>query len=151
MAVFSFLAPENGANLFLRFDMLTVAQAKEYLTSQGIALPDFVLELLVGQTNSINECLAKHYNDETAAMIQLYLLRLLGLAQGDRYISSQTAPSGASRSFRYQSLQDGFRGARALLMNLDTHGCATGLIPSDPTNTSRAGLWVATGGCMCER
>lgn len=151
MAVFSFLAPENGAYLFLRFDMLTIAQAKEYLSSQGITLPDFVLDLLVEQANSINECLTEHYDDATATLIQLYLLRLLGLSQGDRYISSQSGPSGASRSFRYQSLQDGFRGARSLLVNLDTHGCATGLIPSDPTNAAYAGLWIATGGCMCER
>ena len=83
--------------------MVTLEQAKEYLESQGITIPDFVLQALVDQANSIQECLDAHYPTSTALLIQLYLLALMGLGQGDKYISSQTAPSGASRSFRYQS------------------------------------------------
>lgn len=82
--------------------MVTLEQAKEYLESQGITIPDFVLQALVDQANSIQECLDAHYPASTALLIQLYLLALMGLGQGDKYISSQTAPSGASRSFRYR-------------------------------------------------
>lgn len=128
--------------------MLTVEQAQKYLESQGIVLPDFVLAALVEQANSIQSCLAEHYQPATALLIQLYVLALMGLGQGDRYISSQTAPSGASRSFRYQGFADRWRGALALLRGLDTFGCATGLIPPDPTQTAHAGIWVAKGGCM---
>lgn len=129
--------------------MVTVEQAQKYLEGQGITLPDFVLAALVEQANSIEDCLSANYTPATALLIQLYLLALMGLGQGDKYISSQTAPSGASRSFRYQSFADRWRGAMALLRGLDMHGCATGLIPPDPTQTAHAGLWIGKGGCMC--
>ncbi|HGL4050480.1 TPA: hypothetical protein ACKE3K_004299 [Enterobacter hormaechei] len=129
--------------------MVTLEQAKEYLESQGITIPDFVLQALVDQANSIQECLDAHYPASTALLIQLYLLALMGLGQGDKYISSQTAPSGASRSFRYQSFPDRWKGALALLRVTDKHGCANDLIPPDPTNTAFAGIWIARGGCMC--
>lgn len=130
--------------------MVTTDQAKQYLESQGITLPDFVLAALVEQANSIQPCLDEHYSPATALLIQLYLLALMGLGQGDRYIASQSAPSGASRSFRYQAFADRWRGAMALLRGLDKFGCAEGLIPPDPTQTAHAGLWTARGGCMCD-
>lgn len=129
--------------------MVTKEKAKEYLDSQGITLPDFVLDALVEQVNSIQECLDANYPASTALLIQLYLLGLMGLGQGDKYISSQTAPSGASRSFRYQSFSDRWKGALNLLRGLDKKGCATGLVPPDPTNKAFAGVWISKGGCMC--
>ena len=129
--------------------MVNKEKAKEYLESQGITLPDFVLDALVEQVNSIQECLDANYSASTALLIQLYLLGLMGLGQGDKYISSQTAPSGASRSFRYQSFSDRWKGALNLLRGLDKKGCATGLIPPDPTNKAFAGVWIGKGGCMC--
>ncbi|MBH2662550.1 hypothetical protein I5P64_05875 [Serratia ureilytica] len=129
--------------------MVNKEKAKEYLESQGITLPDFVLDALVEQVNSIQECLDANYPASTALLIQLYLLGLMGLGQGDKYISSQTAPSGASRSFRYQSFSDRWKGALNLLRGLDKKGCATGQIPPDPTNKAFAGVWIGKGGCMC--
>lgn len=126
---------------------VTVEQAQEYLEGQGITLPSFVLSALVEQANSINSCLDANYSASTALLIQLYLLGLIGLAQGDRYISSQTAPSGASRSFRYRDFKDRWQGALSLLRGLDKKGCASGLIPPDPTATAFGGMWVAKGSC----
>ena len=129
--------------------MLTIEQAKEYLQSVGITIPDFVLQALVDQANSIQECLDANYPASTALLIQLYLLGLMGLGQGDKYISSQTAPSGASQSFRYQSFGDRWKSSLSLLRGLDKKGCATSLIPPDPTQNSFAGIWIGKGGCMC--
>lgn len=129
--------------------MLTADQAKEYLATVGISLPSFVLDALVEQANSIQECLDANYTPATALLIQLYLIGLMGLGQGDKYISSQTAPSGASRSFRYQSFSDRWKGSLNLLRGLDKNGCATALIPPDPTNQAFAGIWIGKGGCMC--
>lgn len=129
--------------------MVTQEQAKEYLASQGITLPDFILTALVEQANSIQECLDANYPPSTALLIQMYLLGLMGLGQGDKYISSQSAPSGASRSFRYGSFADSWKGSLGLLRGLDKNGCATALIPADPTQQSFAGIWIAKGGCMC--
>ncbi len=130
--------------------MITTAQAGEYLDSVGIALPEFILKALVEQANSIQECLDAYYSPATALLIQMYLLGLMGLGQGDKYISSQSAPSGASRSFRYQSFADRWKGSLYLLRSLDKHGCANDLIPADPTVTPAfAGIWIGKGGCMC--
>ncbi|EBF1038233.1 hypothetical protein DB637_23290, partial [Salmonella enterica] len=118
--------------------MVTLEKAKEYLQSQGINLPDFMLQALVDDVNSIQECLDAHYPASKALAIQMYLLALMGLAQGDKYISSQTGPNGASRSFRFQSFPDRWKGALALLRVTDKHGCANDLIPPDPTNTAFA-------------
>lgn len=129
--------------------MVTQEQAKEYLVSQGISLPDFILSALVEQANSIQECLDANYPSATALLIQMYLLGLMGLGQGDKYISSQSAPSGASRSFRYGSFSDRWKGSLGLLRGLDKYGCATPLIPANPTQQAFAGIWIARGGCMC--
>lgn len=130
--------------------MLTVEQAKEYLDSQGVTLPDFLVVVLVEQLNTLNDCLTENYDAGTALLIQLYLLSLLGLSQGDKYISSQSAPSGASRSFRYANPSDRWRSQLSLLRGLDKYGCTSELIPEDPFR-GNAGLWVATGGCGYER
>jgi hypothetical protein len=129
--------------------MITTVQAKEYLESVGITLPDFILQALLEQAGSIQECLDAHYPPATALLIQSYLLGLMALGQGDKYISSQTGPNGASRSFRYLSFADRWKASLGLLRGLDKYGCATSLIPPDPTNTAFAGVWIARGGCMC--
>lgn len=129
--------------------MITTVQAKEYLESVGITLPDFILQALLEQAGSIQECLDAHYPPATALLIQSYLLGLMALGQGDKYISSQTGPNGASRSFRYLSFADRWKASLGLLRVLDKYGCATSLIPPDPTNTAFAGIWIARGGCMC--
>ncbi|HEN3625245.1 TPA: hypothetical protein U5E31_001886 [Yersinia enterocolitica] len=129
--------------------MLTADQAKEYLATVGISLPSFVLDALVEQANSIQECLHANYTPATALLIQLYLIGLMGLGQGDKYISSQTAPSGASRSFRYQSFTDRWNGSLSLLRGLDKHGCAAAITPPNPNNAAFAGIWIGKGGCMC--
>lgn len=128
--------------------MLTVEQAKQYLAAQGIStVPEFILEAWLKSANSVNECLLLHYTPATALLIQSYLVALMALGQGDKYISSQTAPSGASRSFRYGAFADRWRGMLALLRGLDKHGCVTDLLPPDPTQTAHGGIWVAKGGC----
>lgn len=127
--------------------MLTTEQAKEYLETVGVRLPGFILDGLIEQVNSVQACLDANYQPGAATLIQCYVLALMALGQGDRYISSQTAPSGAARSFRYQSFADRWKGLLSLLRGLDKYGCATDLIPPDPTQTTHAGLWVAKGGC----
>lgn len=127
--------------------MLTMEQAQEYLSMQGVTAPSFMLTAWVEMANSAHECLLLHYTPATALLIQSYLVALFALGQGDKYISSQTAPSGASRSFRYQGFADRWRGMLALLRGLDKHGCVTDLLPPDPTKPSHGGIWIAKGGC----
>lgn len=129
--------------------MITIEQAQQYMRSQGIDnVPDFILAAWVEQLAAVQECLTANYSPATALLIQAYLLALFALGQADKYISSQTAPSGASRSFRYGSFADRWKAQLALLRGLDKYGCVTELIPPDPNAKAYAGLWVAKGGCV---
>lgn len=129
--------------------MITIDQALQYLDSVGASLPDFVLSALVDRVNSIQDCLDEHYDPGTALLIQTYVIGLLGLAQADRYVSSQSAPSGASRGFKFQSFTDRWRSLSNLIKTLDKYGCSTPLIPNDPNQVFHAGIWVSTGG-VCD-
>jgi hypothetical protein len=128
--------------------MPTLAQLKEFLTAMGVPLaPDFVLEALLEVDPDVQACLeAQGLSPAKILLVYLYLFTLLALPASYRYISSQTAPSGASQSFRYTNEADAFRNVRSLLYGLDKTGCTWGLIP-ETGNT--AGLWVSTGGKCC--
>lgn len=126
--------------------MITLGQAREYLEALGITLPDFVVEALLEVIAAVTPCLAEHYPPAVQRLIRLYLLSLLSFVQADQYVSSQTAPSGASQSFRHRGFADRWRGTVAALQALDTAGCTTELVPDDPT-AAHAGLWVSTGPC----
>lgn len=127
--------------------MVTADQVKTYLASQGIDnVPDFIIDAWVLSANSIQECLDEHYDAGTALLIQMYLIGLFGVSNMDKYISSQTAPSGASRSFRYNNFADRWNGQWSLLRGLDKYGCTAAIVPPNP-NAKNAALFVADGGC----
>jgi hypothetical protein len=127
---------------------ITLDQAREYLASVGIVMPDFMLQLFVDRANTIAPCLDEHYDSATATLILMYLIGMFGVVGGGgRYVMSQTAPSGASQSYRYGALADNYRSARSLLTLFDPFGCATGLIPPQPG--ANLGMWVGQGGCDC--
>lgn len=128
--------------------MPTLEQVQEFLRGIGINLPDFLVQAMLDEASSIQMCLdGAGYSPATQLMIYLYLISLMAIVTGDRYISSQTAPSGASQSFRYNNFQDKYRGMRAALDALDTSGCTDSLVPAEPG--ASAGLWVSTGGKCC--
>lgn len=125
---------------------LTEAEIKAYLASVGIDLPEFMITILMGQTSTLDECLiANGVDPSTAKLIKLYLFALLSLANGGRYVTSQTAPSGASRSFKYPTLAERWSSILTMLRNLDKYGCATELTPADPTATHHGFFGVARG------
>ncbi len=128
--------------------MVTTEQAREYLESQGVEIPDVILSLLVEQANSVNECLDANYPASTATLIQLYLIGLLGLSQVARYVSSQSGPNGASQSYSYVDFSKRWKAAYSLLYSLDKQHCTAELIPADPDNTAHAGLWIGKSGRM---
>jgi len=129
--------------------MPTLDELKQYLTSIGVPLPpDFILQAWLDTVAIIQPCLdGAGYPASTQLLIYLYTLSLYGIVAGDKYISSQTAPSGASQSFRYNNLQDKYRGMLNSLRMLDTSGCTDSIIPAEPG--ASAGLWVSTGGKCC--
>lgn len=119
---------------------LTIEQAQEYLAELGLTLPSFVLSALVNKSNGIDACLdGSGYSDDDALLIKVYLVGLFAITNGARRIKSQSAPSGASRSFDYGVSQ--FREIRSALNAIDKFGCATSLQPLEPGY--EAGLWVS--------
>ena len=126
---------------------MTLEQAKQYFASQGINAPDFVIEAWIAQLAAIQACLDANYDPGTAMLIQLYLISLFGLSQGFKYVSSERAPSGASRSYQYANLNDHWSGVYASLRALDTAGCTDDLVPTDPTAKAHGGIWVSRSGC----
>lgn len=130
--------------------MPTLDELRTYLASIGIAPPDFMLVAWLDAIAAITDCLSIHYPASVAKLIALYTLGLYGIGTGDRYISSQTAPSGASQSFRYNTLADRWRLQLSMLRQLDPNGCADPFLPPDPTATPIAamvGRPVSKGGC----
>lgn len=130
--------------------MPTIDELRTYLASIGITPPDFMLQAWLDAVADMQACLDEHYPASLAKLIALYALGLYGIATGDRYISSQTAPSGASQSFRYHTLADRWRSQVSLLNQFDKYGCAGPFLPADPTGTPIAamvGRPPRRGGC----
>lgn len=128
--------------------MPTLEQLKEFLTSMGVPLPPyFVLEALLEVDPGVQECLEAHgLTPAKILLVNLYVLGLQAIPGSTKFISSQSAPSGASQSFRYTSEADAFKNVRALLRNYDKWGCTDALIPSIG---NQAALFVSKG-CGCQ-
>jgi hypothetical protein len=128
---------------------ITIEQLTEYLISLGIPVPPtWLMQAWLDTVAVIQPCLdGAGYPASTQMLIYLYALGLFGFVNGDKFISSQSAPSGASQSFRYKSFTDGYRSLKSMLNALDTSGCTDSVIPAEPG--ASAGLWVSTGGKCC--
>jgi len=113
---------------------LTLADAKSFLASLGItSIPDVFLQLLVNQINSVDECLALHgYSANNIALMKYYALALLGIMQPGRQITQQRAPSGASQSYAFGTLEEGYKKYSVLLRGLDLEDCLGAILPADP-------------------
>lgn len=126
---------------------ITVEEAQEYLDSAQIVLPEIIVKLLVDRANSIEQCLVGAGHDAgTVTLILLTIMKLMASLNADAKIASQTSPSGAARSFRYAELGQVWKSLTGFLRQMDTTGCAAGLIPPNPDGT-RCALFVSPGPC----
>lgn len=99
------------------------------------------------EAETVEACLiGAGYSSSKILMIMTYLIALMAIPGSSKFISSQTAPSGASQSFRYTNETDAFNNVRSLLRLYDKSGCTDGLVP---VIGASAGLWVSTGGKCC--
>lgn len=116
--------------------MISTTQAAQYLDQMlGIGAPAFLIdaacEVIEGAEPAM---LAAGYSDAQCTEIQCIAVALRVAGNGARRVSSQGAPSGASRSFAYGA-EDLSRLRRSLL-SLDTAGTVTRLIPPDPAGSA---------------
>lgn len=127
--------------------MITPEAAIEYLATLGLNPPRAVVLAWLELAEGLEPCfIGAGYSDATQTLIVTYLVGLYGLAGGNQYLASQSAPSGASRSFRHVALTESWRAVIGMLRMLDKSGCTDSLIPSAPDKKSAA-LFVARGGC----
>lgn len=128
---------------------MTLAEARAYLAELGLELPDAILTCLITRPLLLEECFDRHgYDTCTRSLIAFYVLGLLAISSGGRRIKSQTAPSGASRSFEYGTLaQQATQLANALKI-IDPYGCSTGLLPA-PVDAVGLAVFVGNGGPVC--
>lgn len=123
-------------------EQITAAQVKQQLSALGYSVPDFLIEAYLCKLGSISMCLeAAGYDECDMVLIQLYAVTLMAITASSQRIKSQSAPSGASRSFDYSGDVKTMRNA---LSALDTSGC-TDLLPID-VGTS-VGFFDVVGGC----
>ena len=126
---------------------MTLDQAKQYLTAQGIELPDFIIEAMLAEIDERKECLDEHYSKSTVLLIYSYLLALMGLSQTQQFIASQSISGAVSRSFTYKDGANAWQGYLKLLKGLDKKGCIESLIPDDPFKSKKGFMMSVRGSC----
>lgn len=107
---------------------ITAAQVKQQLSALGYTIPDFMIDAYLCKLESISQCLeVAGYDECDLILIQVYAVTLMAVTAFSQRIKSQSAPSGASRSFDYSG---DIKTMRNSLAALDTAGC-TGSLPID--------------------
>ncbi|MDN5507578.1 MAG: hypothetical protein L0H10_27760, partial [Comamonas sp.] len=84
--------------------MITSTQAQQYLDSAlGVSVPVFLLEAAVARVATAEQAMVDAgYDSHTQILIQCMAVALVAAAGDPRRLSSQGAPSGASRGFKYK-------------------------------------------------
>ena len=121
---------------------ITAAQVKQQLSALGYTTADFMIDAYLCKLEGISQCLeAAGYDECDMMLIQMYAVTLMAITAYSQRIKSQSAPSGASRSFDYTG---DVKTMRDTLRDLDTAGC-TGSLPIDVG--SSVGFFDVIGGC----
>lgn len=115
--------------------MITAAQATQYIGDTiGASIPSFVVDAAVARVAAIDPELLLAYDASTVVMIEAMAVTIIACAGAPRRISSQGAPSGASRSFTNDS--KALSQLRRSLSALDSAGIASDLVGADPASSS---------------
>ena len=105
---------------------LTAQEVQQVLGELGYSAPSFLLDKFMQLVKTKKDCMtANGYSEDTIWLVSLYACVLLVVSQGARRILSQSAPSGASRTFQYG--KNGADQILGLLKSLDSAGCTADL------------------------
>lgn len=108
---------------------ITLEDAKSF----GVTAPDVIIDAWIELLSDADECLDKNKVPENAQrLLKLYAIGHMGTLNEGGQIRSQSAPSGASRSFAVptgQGINSTTHGAT--LKSLDRYGCITRLLEND--------------------
>lgn len=116
--------------------MITSVQAAQYLDQAlGVSLPGFLLDAAVAEVAAAEPAMVTAgYSATKMVLIQSMAVAIVAAGGDPRRITSQTAPSGASRSFK--NGENALSALRRWLAALDTAGTVTDIIGPDPTQGS---------------
>lgn len=122
---------------------VTASEATGFLSELGFSIPTALLTPIICRVDSIDPCLDGFgYDDCAVQLIKFYAIALMAIGSGARRIQSQSAPSGASRSFMYDG--NAVTWLRDSLRALDVGGC-TDSLPITAGETG--GFFLVVGGC----
>lgn len=124
---------------------ITAEPLNQFLAAQGVTLDPLMVDAIVELANNadLHACFeANGYTAAAQTVLCLYLAYLIALGSFSRFITSQSAPNGASRSFNQASLSDMWKGALSAIGPFDPAGCLADFLPQDPTVTKRFGSRV---------
>lgn len=114
--------------------VITVEQVREFMGSDYADVPTSTIETYICLVNKIDSCLDSNYPDDdcTQNAIKLNAIGHFTALGAGRVIKSQSAPSGASRSFEYMNKLEGLKmtAQGRILEMVDTASCFTNLFPS---------------------
>jgi len=120
---------------------ITLDDVKPMMAELGFTVPDDLLTLLLEQVSDASACMdGAGYSDNLQKLMLIYAVLRLAALSGARKISSQSAPSGASRSFVYDSA--GTDNLYSQLLAWDKNGCLSQL----PLSGSSVGFFDVVGG-----
>ncbi len=118
------------------------------LSGRGVTMSVIEATGVLCLLDSITDCLEVNYpGDECRqSAILLYAALLLSTSTSGRYVTSQSAPSGASQSFAYGTKP--WSTLYNQMRLLDPAGC-TGDLVADPNETAKPFVKVVTGSPRC--
>lgn len=105
---------------------ITVA---DVIAIQPTALPDDVVQLIIDTIDQADACLdANAVPDSTQELLKLYGAAHLVYAATRGNVTSETSPTGASRSYRDGGTSLSSSPWGGLLASIDQYGCVTSLL-----------------------
>lgn len=112
--------------------MITSTQARQYLSEVlGVSVPSFIVDAAVATVAAAEPAMVlAGYDDNKRMLIETYAVVIISCAGGARRIASQSAPSGASRSFK--NTDNALTQLRRELAAKDTAGTVAALVGPDP-------------------
>lgn len=116
--------------------MITEAQAQEYITATlGASVPGFIIQAAIDEVATVeNLMVSAGYSSSKQTLVQCMAVTIIACAGNPARIQSQSAPSGASRSFKH--FDDALSALRKSLAHNDTASTVSQIIGNDPQNDS---------------
>ena len=116
--------------------MITSTQATQYLDEAlGVSVPAFLIDAVLEKVEAAEPAMAAAgYSDANTIIMQCMAVAIIAAAGSPRRVTSQGAPSGASRGFKYSDKD--LSALRRALLALDTAGTLTALVGPDPAGAT---------------